>query len=409
MTVSVTMIGKLAMPKETENFKPYFEQTYNSGWVNKGLFFNVLSENSRFSFRIRGGRFSEKSGRKSKVYYQEPGKRENGKFISGERKSVDWDLRDTVDVSKVAEFSKFIIDLEEPSYRYKLRAAVKTLEDGNLLDDSQIALFKTDSLKDLREMLKKSESKRKEFIWEGDFADYIFKVVNHDNFKNRKFKIRGTYEMEYDTKNSKWYANYVPNRIYLESDEVADDAQASVDLFYSSDSLVLDEETSKYNVNGFVWVYSGDKKENIPAPYTVTFLKAPDDADDLAKKKEAVLKKRFSATGDEVFEYGVICKLINGSEAVSITYDDLDDEQKENIDLGLLTLEEIQAAEGNVYGDRIEENRFLKPSKNFSKGRQETTYVKSDLVLSFDEPEAAASTDEDDDYDLFGDDDGLFD
>ena len=101
--------------------------------------------------------------------------------------------------------------------------------------------------------------------------------------------------------------------------------------------------------------------------------------------------------------------VINGTEVVSITYDDLSDEAKENIDFGLSTLEdEIRLAGGTVFGDRVTELRFAS-----SRNIQGTAYEAEDLLPprhdyadKTEDTKSDLSTDkkaDDEDFDLFGD------
>ena len=55
MSVQFTMVGKLSLPKETDKFKNYEEKEYTSGWVNKTLKFNLLSNDNRFMLQSKGG------------------------------------------------------------------------------------------------------------------------------------------------------------------------------------------------------------------------------------------------------------------------------------------------------------------------------------------------------------------
>ena len=98
--------------------------------------------------------------------------------------------------------------------------------------------------------------------------------------------------------------------------------------------------------------------------------------------------------------------VINGTEVVSLTYDDLSDEAKENIDFGLSTLEdEIRLAGGTVFGDRVTELLFAS-----SRNVQGTAYEAEDMLPprhdDADDTKSGLSTekkDEDEDLDLFGD------
>ena len=89
--------------------------------------------------------------------------------------------------------------------------------------------------------------------------------------------------------------------------------------------------------------------------------------------------------------------MMAGATMNTITYDDLSDEDKEDIDCGLLDLDEvIKALGGNKVGDKVKEFAFnrLNPYK---KTAEDTTYTMDDMV-------PAKAKDEESD-DLFDDDD----
>ena len=74
--------------------------------------------------------------------------------------------------------------------------------------------------------------------------------------------------------------------------------------------------------------------------------------------------------------------MLNGAQKQEITEDMLTDEQREDLDCGLITMDDIRAElGGSVYGERIREYQFLKPAKGFTKGRQDTVYTADDMVI----------------------------
>ena len=123
-------------------------------------------------------------------------------------------------------------------------------------------------------------------------------------------------------------------------------------------------------------------------------------------------KRRFTNFPDECkyAQLDASLDVINGTELVSLTYDDLSDDAKENIDLGLSTLEdEIRAAGGTVYGNRVTELRFAG-----TRNAQGTAYEDEDMApprhdgaddVAVDEKKNDSSTAkaDDEDFDLFGD------
>ena len=108
--------------------------------------------------------------------------------------------------------------------------------------------------------------------------------------------------------------------------------------------------------------------------------------------------KKFTVDDNSWKEVGCDVEMINGSPRVNITYEMLDDDQKDNIDLGLTTLEDIQRELGGaVYGEHIRELRFNKYSYGYSAGPKDTEFTDKDMQIQ----KETFENDDLDDFDLF--------
>ena len=110
-----------------------------------------------------------------------------------------------------------------------------------------------------------------------------------------------------------------------------------VKLAESFDDMSV-EEKGKYYVNGYMMEYDNNRKANIPVPVTVAIPVAAEDADEKAKKRIEAIKHKFIVEDDGFKEYGVIVNMLNGAQRVEITEDMLTDEQKNDLDCGLITM-----------------------------------------------------------------------
>ena len=147
--------------------------------------------------------------------------------------------------------------------------------------------------------------------------------------------------------------------------------------------------------------YDNNRKSNIPVPVVVTIPVVPTDASDKDKKKVEAIKRKFMVEDDTFKELGVEVNMLNGAQKVEITEDMLTDEQKEDLECGLITLDDIRAdLGGSVYGDRVQEYQFAKIARGFTKGRNDTVYTAEDMVIKPIEEELPEGTD-----DLFDTDD----
>lgn len=138
-------------------------------------------------------------------------------------------------------------------------------------------------------------------------------------------------------------------------------------------------EKGKYYVNGWHMEYEQSRKENIPIPIIIAI---PVIEDEKGKKKTEAIKRKFAISDDKIYEYGITVNMVNGAQKIEITEDMLTDEQKDDLECGLITLDDIRSdLGGSVYGDRIQEFLFVKPARGWTKGRKDTVYTTDDMVI----------------------------
>jgi len=370
------MLGKLGIGKETDKFKPYTENVYDSGWKKTSLRFNAICGDNRHMLQVDAGCWADGHG---DIYtFSKATVNEDGTKKKGESFTIPFkDRLTSKKLADVAEFKKFVFDLEEPGRRYKLKNMVDAIKEGKGVTDEQLAEVNLADEAEVNEAYEKSLKKHHEFIYEGDFIEFIKKVIDSGKYKDKKFLIRGNGNYSYSEKNERVYENYVPQRIYLAADDAEEYSTANITLLFGSESLddMSVEEKGKYYVSGWSMEYDSNRKGNIPVPMTITFSA---ENEKLAK----ALVKKFTVDDDSIKEYGVEVSMLNGAQRVEITEDMLSDEQKEDLELGLITLDDIRKdMGGSVYGDRIQEYQFLKVGRGFSKGRNDTAYTADDMVI----------------------------
>ena len=398
------MTGKLSIGKDTEKFHPYSENKYESGWVRKQLLFNATCGDNRHMLTVNAGAFGDEHGF---VYtFSKGGTDENGKKTKGESIQIPFKERLTSPkLAEVAEFKKFIFDLEKPGRRYKLQNMADKLHEGSELTDEELKEVGLTSSDEVSDALEKSIKKRHEFISEWDYIDFIKKVIDSGKYADKKFFIRANGEYQYSDNKGTVYESYMPNRIYLAAEDAEESSTATFNILFNSESFddMSVEEKGKYYVNGYMMEYDNNRKANIPVPVTVAIPVAAEDADEKAKKRIEAIKHKFIVEDDGFKEYGVIVNMLNGAQRIEITEDMLTDERKNDLDCGLITMDDIRAEYSKgVYGDRIKEYQFVKPARGFTKGRQDTVYTADDMVIHSIEQELPEGTE-----DLFDDDDEL--
>lgn len=392
--------GKISLPKETEKFKPIEKKTFSSGWESNTVKFNVISSTNRVLVMCQGGKWTNDSKNSVKTFSKSTTD-ENGKTVKGSSIEIPWAKRfDKDQIEKVAGFKKFVVDTGDYKERYKLQDLVKAFENGAVTDD-QMEEFGIETIEDAKAALEKSQAKRREFVSEWDFAEFVTKLVSSDKYKNKLFNISGNYETQYSADKGRFYTNYHVNRITLAAEDTEPKTEMKVDFFYGEDAWNDDafEETGKVMVNGWFVYYDNNLKKNGFQNVTIAIREDND-------KKRNALKKKF--TVDEgVKQIGLTLSVIEGAETIELTMDMLDDETREDIECGLLDWETVKKElGGRAIGDRISELRFteLTPKKNVP---QDTVYTADDMNPAREEIVDAEEEDEDDSLVPFDLDDDL--
>jgi len=387
------MLGKLSIAKETEKFKPYSENVYDSGWKKTSLKFNAVCGDNRHMLQVDAGCWADGHG---DIYtFSKATVNEDGSKKKGESFTIPFkDRLTSKKLADVAEFKKFVFDTEEPGRRFKLKNMAESIKEGKGVTDEQLAEVGLENESDVAKAYENSLKKHHEFIYEGDFIDFIKKVIEGGKYKDKKFLIRGNGNYSYSEKNERVYESYVPTRIYLAADDAEEYSTANITLLFGSESLddMSVEEKGKYIINGWTMEYDNNRKGNIPVPTTITFSNENE-------KLATALKKKFTVDDDSIYELPVEINMLNGAQKTEITEEMLSDEQKEDLSAGLISMDDIRRdMGGSVYGERIQEYQFLKIGRGGSKGRNVTAFTVEDMTIKSVVDDASEDLfDEDDD------------
>ena len=364
--------GKISLGKETEKFKPIERKDFTSGWTNTTVKFNCISNTNRVLCLVQGGRWTNDKKNTVKTFGKSTTD-ENGKVIKGDTIEIPWSKRfDEDQIEKVAGFRKYIVDTGDYKMRYKLQDAIKAFEDGTITDETMEEIG-IDNIEDAKDTLEKAKAKRKEFIAEWDFAEYVAKLASSNKYKDSLFNISGNYEVQYNSEKDVFYTTYHVNRITLAADGAEPTTEMKVDFFYGED--VWDdsalEETGKVNLTGWVSYRDGSLKKNGFKPMIIAAREE--------EKKLNALKRKFEVDGDEIKQIGLTVNVIEGAERVELTVDMLSEEDRDDLDCGLVEWDDLKKAYGSsIIGDKMSEIRFvsLTAKKNVP---QDTVYHVEDM------------------------------
>lgn len=396
--------GRIALGKDSEKFHPIEKKEFQSGWMNTTVKFNCISGTNRILCMTQGGKWTSDSKNTVKTFSKSTTD-ENGKVTKGENIEIPWNKRfDQDQIARVAGFKKFVVDTGDYNMRYKLQDLVKAFENGTVTDEMMEEIG-FDNVDDAKVALEKSQAKRKEFLSEWDFAEYMVKVAQSDKMKNKLFNISGSYEVQYNADKDRFYTNYHVNRVTLAAEDVEPKTEMKVDFYFGEDAWddSMYDETGKCLVNGWLAYYDNNLKK-IGFKNTVVAIREENE------KKRNALKRKFSCD-DGIKQIGLTLSVIEGAEVIELDISMVDDETREDIEMGLLDWETVKRElGGRAIGDRISELRFteLTPKKNVA---QDTVYSIEDMHPAredtIEEDEDIDAMEEDVVVDIFDDEDDL--
>lgn len=367
-----TFVGKIQAIKDSESFHPVEKKTFDSGWSMTTVRFNCISGTNRVMCVVQGGCWTDDKKNVVKTIAKTV-TNEDGSVTKGEKIDIPWAKRfDAKEIDKVAGYRKFVVDLGDAQMRYALQDAVKAFENDEITDEL-IAKTGCNTLDEAKTALEKSVARKHVFLSEWDFAQFMTKVVASDKIKNTLFRISGYQEVQYNAEKDRFYVNYRVNRVDIAKEGLDEATDLSVDFYFGKNCVDDDDfdETGKGFINGYTTYWDSMMKKNGFMPMTFVVRD---------KAKLRVMKKRLSVdNNDEIKNVGLVGEVIQGASMSAITYDDLSDEDKEDVDCGLVSIEELAAAMGGQKaGERITEIR-LKGFNARKKTVEETTYTVDDM------------------------------
>jgi hypothetical protein len=385
-----TFVGTAKIPKASEKFTPYSEKDYRtSGWTNRDLKFNVICGNNRHILEVRDGHWTDGHGN---VFTLGKSTRDkDGNFVHGEKLEIPWADRFNPDqISKVAPFKKFIVDLNNPETRNKFYSALPDFKSGNMTDE-ELSYFNCSSIDDFNKIIEGYNKHRREFLTGFDFAEFVYKILKSGKLDKVKLHITGDIAITHDDRpdHEGFYRHYIPNRIRIADQDEPETSEGSIEIYYNKNSLdsgSLDEK-GKYYVHGYTFSYDSNRKKQIPCPVVLSINAKgnPNDPEDKTEKWAEIFKKRFTIQNDDSVKWkyiGVKVDLLEGSQEVEITDDMLSQNEKEMLALNLITKEDIlKDRGGKIYGDIVREDIIKGYARGWLVGPKPTNYEDSDFIL----------------------------
>lgn len=359
---NINFIGKLRKLKENW----YEEKEFSGGLIRKRLRFQMIcGDNVQW---LEAVALIWKDENKNKIYTMKHV--EDGQDTKLE---VKWNDRFNEDiVNSVAGYKKFVVDTDTFAHR-------KSLEEEGLDEE-----------------LEKSKKKRKEFLHTSDFIDYLRKVLDNEKSKDMVFRVTGSMDFSYSAEKDTYYRTFTPQKITRVPDDTKQICEGSMKVYFSENAVddTMADETGDIVFNAYTQSYFSNIKGNAFVPMSFKISKD-------APKAKGFVKLFNKAEDESVKELGITCDFINGAKRVEISEEMLSDEQREMIDMGMVTFEDIRAElGGSVFGDRVSEIRLTGLMKGYSGGVQDTVIEQSDLVKKPVKQEEVVDIFADDDDDI---------
>ena len=227
---------------------------------------------------------------------------------------------------------------------------------------------------------------KSEFCHNKDFIDFLHEKIENDFFEGLTVRIKGN--VEYSTyinkKNEEVQgAKYIPTRINVIYDEdVKEMAESNITMYIDDDCVIESEDEGCMTLHGKIEQYSSKVKRKVLFDEYVEF----EFEGEKAKLTLDTIKKRLNLDSEDreegkFNEIGIKADIIRGSEQIKITEDMLSAEDKLNLELGLMTMEEIEKEKGGGKGEFKSYNKFKGLMKGYSTGAKTTEVSEEDYIV----------------------------
>lgn len=237
----------------------------------------------------------------------------------GEKIDVEWEDRFDDDViANVASYRKYIVDL------------------GEDCGGRQEFITVYDMIQHLREYL----------------PDYDGRVV-----------VTGQFTRDWYSKKKTYYSKFRVQNVFAAPEDRKNRLLITADLFYNKDSFDDSDfdETKKITLDCYMSQYINKDEGHKYVPIQVVFSAAKYDMENERHKNLLNYKLKYLKTKSKnMVHIPWEMVLLRGAEEADFDESMLTDAQKEQIELGIKTLDDFRP-KGNILGDRIDEFRLYDP------------------------------------------------
>lgn len=239
--------------------------------------------------------------------------------VDNEKMDVDWDDRFDEDIiEKVANYRKYIVDLGD--------------EHGG----------------------------RQEFITAYDMIEHLREhLPNYDG----RVVVTGQFTRDWYAKKKTYFSKFRIQNVFAAPEERKNRLLLTMDLFYNKSSLDDSDfdENKKMTLDCYIEQYINKDEGRKYVPIQVVFSGAKYDLENEKHKKLFDYKMKYiKVKNKNMVHIPWEIVLLRGSEEAEFDESMLTDSQREQVELGIKSVDDFRP-KGNIYGDRIDEFRLFEP------------------------------------------------
>lgn len=200
---------------------------------------------------------------------------------------------------------------------------------------------------------------RVEFITPWDFIQYL-----KENFKNYKGKVAVNGQWQKQWYKDKYYDKFPITSVYAVDEDEISKFYITADIYYRKDCVDTSEwkENKKIIVNGYIQEYINKDEGNKFVPQQFVFSGAKYKPDNEKHQKLLAYRRKYVESSSKKWTHLLWeCVMLNGTESVEFDESQLTAAQKEQIELGIKTIDDFKP-NGTIFGNIVYEFRFANPS-----------------------------------------------
>lgn len=219
---------------------------------------------------------------------------------------------------------------------------------------------------------------RKEFITMYDAINYI-----KENLPNYNGKVTVTGQMVKEFYNGKYYDKFKLQNLYAVNEDKKNKLLLTADVYYNKSCVDKTDYKSEkiITVDGYIQQYINKDEGTKYIPQRFVFNATKYDENNERHRNLLDYKMKYvDVTSKNMQHMMWEIVMINGAEEVEFTIDQLTKNQREQVELGVRTLDDFKP-KGNILGERINEYRFFEPKLigDFADGLVDTEMKESEF------------------------------